>query len=181
MRKNRNILLFGNPILRQVAKPVMIYHKKLHSLIDSISFTLDNSKDSAAIAANQMGILKRIIVINYEGEYLEMLNPEIISSDGDQIDYEGCLSFPEYVGLVPRAENISVKFNDRFGREFIIQKSGKLARCIQHEIDHLNGILYIDRMEEKYLIQKDTDLQISLIEVIDLANGTKEMKTIRNS
>ena len=167
--KKLKIVLFGNSVLRQKAKPVTVFHKKLHSLIDSIANTLAAEENSAALAANQVDILKRIVVINYLNEYIELVNPEILEASGKQTDYEGCLSYPGYIGKVSRANFIKVKYLDRFGKEHIIEREGKLARCLQHEIDHLDGVLFVDHVEEKYLYDSETDEKILLDEVSELA------------
>lgn len=169
--KRLKIILFGDPALRQKAKPVIVFHHKLHNIIDSMATTLDNRDDGAALAANQIGILKRIVVINYEDEYLELINPEIISSSGKQTKYEGCLSYPGYVGLVSRSETVKVKYFDRNGIENVIEKSGNFAICLQHEIDHLDGILFIDKVEEKHIVHSDTKMKVDLDEVLDISNG----------
>lgn len=167
--KKLKIALFGDPVLRQKAKPVTVFHKKLNLLIDSIAETLFSSKDGAALAASQVSILKRITIIDYENEYLEMINPEIISSSGEQSGYEGCLSYPGYSGMVTRFESVKVKYNNRYGEEIIIERVGKMARCIQHEIDHLNGILFIDRVTDGLLIHSETKESIELSPILDLA------------
>ena len=166
--KKLKILSFGDPVLRQAASPVTVFHSKLHSLIDSISYTLYNQDDGAALAANQVGILKRITVIDYEDEFIEMINPEILEMEGNQIGYEGCLSYPGYQGIVSRFNLIKVKYLNRFGEEFTIERKDKLSRCIQHEIDHLNGILFIDRMEEKFLVHTENKKKISLKDVLEI-------------
>ena len=168
------IVTFGNPILRQPAKPVTVFHKKFHSLVDSIAETLSKCNNGAALAANQIGVLKKISVVNYQGEYIELINPQIIYSEGEQTDNEGCLSFSGYTGLVKRFNFVRVKYLDRTGKENVIERSGKLARCIQHEIDHLNGILFIDRMIEDFLVHTETEKKISLQSTLDLANGKKD-------
>jgi peptide deformylase len=169
------IISFGDHVLRQPAKPVTVFHKKLHALIDSIAETLHNCDGGAALAANQVDVLKRITVINYQGEYFELINPEIIYSEGEQTDMEGCLSFPGYYGLVKRFNLVKVKYLDRNGKENVIERTGKLARCIQHEVDHLNGVLFVDRMIEDFLIHTETENKISLQSALDLANGKKGM------
>lgn len=176
--KNRNlkIILFGDPVLREEAKPVTVYHSKLHALIDSMTVALDKRDDGAALAANQVGVLKRISVIDYEDEYIEMINPEIIESSGEITEREGCLSYPGYFGMVPRAETVKVKYCDREGKEITIERSGKMARCIQHEIDHLNGILFIDRMNEKTLLNTETDEEIDVETAYNLVGGKKMIK-----
>jgi peptide deformylase len=173
--KNRKlkIVLFGDPVLREEAKPVTVYHSKLHALIDSMADALDKRDDGAALAANQVGVLKRISVIDYEGEYIEMINPVLLESSGEDIAEEGCLSYPGYFGMVPRAENVKVKYCDREGKEIIIERSGKMARCLQHEIDHLNGILFIDRMKEKTLIYAEDEKVIDIETAFNLVGGKK--------
>ena len=172
--KKLNIVLFGDPVLREIAKPVNVFHKKLDNLIDSMNYTLSLREDGAAIAANQIGVLKRITVINYEDEYFEMVNPEIIEREGGLVDnYEGCLSYPGYIGLVPRYEKIKVKYLDRKGDQHIIERTGNMARCIQHEIDHLDGILFIDRMKETTLTHSETKATIELAKVIELTRIQK--------
>ncbi len=172
--KKLNIVLFGDPVLREIAKPVNVFHKKLDNLIDSMNYTLSLREDGAAIAANQIGVLKRITVINYEDEYFEMVNPEIIEKGGGQVDnYEGCISYPGYIGLVPRYEKVKVKYLDRKGEQHIIERTGNMARCIQHEIDHLDGILFIDRMKETTLTHSETKATIELAKVIELTGVKK--------
>ena len=95
--KKLKIVYFGNPVLRQKAKPVTVFHSKIHALIDSIAYTLENTPDGAALAANQIDNLKKLSVINYQGEYIELINPEIIDADGEQADYEGCLSYLDWL------------------------------------------------------------------------------------
>lgn len=159
--KKLKIILFGDPVLREKAREVTVFHKKLHAVIDSIKITLSDSSDGAALAANQVSILKRITVINYLDEYHEMINPEIVSFSGEQTGIEGCLSFPGYSGRVKRHETVKVRFQDRNGDEKIIERSGKMARCIQHEIDHLNGIIFIDRMDDEFLYNDETGKRLS--------------------
>lgn len=150
--KESKIVLFGNPILRETAKPVSIFDGQLHDLIDSMKYTLSLRDDGAAIAANQVGILKRIIVIDYKDEYLEMINPVIINKEGESDDYEDCLSYPDYYGLVSRHEYVKVIYQDRNGNQNIIERIGQMARFIQHEIDHLDGVLFIDKMKKDSFI-----------------------------
>jgi len=167
--KKLKIIEIGDPVLRMQAKPVTVFHKKLNLLVDSIRDTLFNSSDGAALAATQVGELKRITVIDYEKEYFEMINPEIIESSGELVDYEGCLSVPGFTGLVPRAETVKVKYQDRDGVEYLIERSGKMARCIQHELDHLDGILYIDKVIEDFLIDNETKEHVDIIPVREKA------------
>ncbi len=163
------IILFGDPALRQTAKPVTVFHKKLGTLIDSMVETLYSRDDGAALAANQVGILKRIVVIDYEDEYFELVNPEIVEASGEQTDNEGCLSYPGYFGQVKRYDFVKVKYQDRTGKINIIERSGNLAKCLQHEIDHLDGILFIDRVVEDFLTHSESKNKIDLSSVISLS------------
>ncbi len=174
--RKMKIQLFGNPVLRQAAKPVTVFHKKLGTLIDSMVETLYSRDDGAALAANQVGVLKRIVVIDYEDEYLELVNPEIIEAGGEQTDNEGCLSYPGYFGQVKRYDFVKVKYQDRNGNNHFIEKNGNMARCLQHEIDHLNGILFIDRMVEDFLVNNETKTKINLVVVLDIADGKVQNK-----
>lgn len=167
------IVSFGNPVLREKAKPITVFHKKLHQTIDSMYKALKSVKDGAAVAAPQLDISKQITVIDYEGEYLELINPEIIELKGSQTDFEGCLSYSGFVGKVTRADYVKVKFQNRNGEYCQIERTGKMARCLQHEIDHLNGILFIDRMQENYLIHQEVHTKVSLQSVKKMADGDK--------
>lgn len=169
------IVTFGDPVLRQKAKPVTVFHSKLNILIDSMSKTLYLRDDGAALAAPQVGVLKRIVVMDYEDEYLELVNPEILESSGEQTGFEGCLSFPGWFGSVKRAETIKVKYQDRTGKEHLIERSGNLARCLQHEIDHLDGVLFIDRVSEEFLEHSETEEKISLESAKEISLGKTAM------
>lgn len=169
------IVQFGDPVLRQVAKPVTIVHRKIQTLLKAMTATLAARNDGAALAAPQVGVLKRLIVIDYEQEHLELINPELMTTDGEEVAYEGCLSFPGYVGLVPRAHTVRLKYMTRSGQERIIEREGRMARCIQHELDHLEGILFIDRMTSSYLIHPETEATLDVQTVRNVANG-KTMK-----
>lgn len=168
--KKAIIVQFGDPVLRIVASPVTVFHKKLHALIDTMRFTLQSNDDGAALAAPQIGVSKRVVVIDYQGEYIELINPKIIESTGSVIDEEGCLSFTGFSGLVQRAETVKVQFQDRYGKEEVISRSGPMARCLQHEIDHLDGILYIDRMDKNATVSDEYDT-LSVEEVLEFSGS----------
>jgi peptide deformylase len=169
--KKLKIVNFGSPILRQVAKPITVFHRKFHTLVDTMADTLTHHHDGAALAAPQIGVLKRITVINYEQEYLELINPELIAYEGEQVDYEGCLSFPGYMGVVSRYNKIAIRYYTRYGHEHTIEREGRLSRCIQHEMDHLEGVLFIDRMKTPYVIHQETEVKVDVRSVLDCANG----------
>jgi peptide deformylase len=128
--------------------------KTVNKINDGVFRVLDNMKDTlyaengVGLAAPQIGISKRLVVIDTGDNYLELINPEIIEAHGEQVDSEGCLSIPGIVGLVKRAERVVVKSLNRQGEEQILEGSGLLARALQHEIDHLDGILFTDKAIE---------------------------------
>lgn len=164
------IISFGDPVLRETAKPVTVYHKKLQAFIDQMWETLDSKDDGAALAAPQVGVLKRIFVMDYENERLEMINPEIIEADGESVDMEGCLSFSGFFANVMRFDRIKVKYNDRKGGEHVIERTGRISRCIQHEMDHLDGKLFIDKMTDEFLVNDDEETKISREDAVKLSN-----------
>ncbi|GFN31363.1 peptide deformylase [Paenibacillus xylaniclasticus] len=164
----KNILPFGDPILRKIAKPVENITPKLIKLLDDMAETLYASDGRAGLAAPQVGILRRVIVMDCGEGLIELINPEIIYQSGEQIGPEGCLSYPGYVGIVKRCQSVKVKSLTRSGAETIIQGEGLLARCMQHEIDHLNGILYIDHIKDDLLYHEGTNKKANLMEVIKL-------------
>ena len=109
--------------------------------------TLVAHKDGCVgMAANMIGVRKRIIVFDNEGEYMTMFNPEIIKTEGEEVSVEGCLSIPDLRGTVSRPYKVTVKAFDRYGKEYTVKGEGLLARAFCHEIDHLNGILYTDKV-----------------------------------
>lgn len=142
----RNILKYGDERLSKVAKPVTQFDDDLKSLLDDMRETM-RVYNGIGLAGPQIGILRRIVVIEIDDLYLELINPEIISSKGEQYEDEGCLSVPKYYDKVKRPKVVSVKAFDRDGKEFTITGKKLLARCLCHEIDHLDGILFIDKSE----------------------------------
>jgi peptide deformylase len=169
--KKEKIVVFGDPVLRGNAQPVTAFHKKLHALIDAMKSTVLDRKDAAALAAPQIGVPRRITVINYMNEYHEMINPEILESGGETEAYEGCLSLPGFSGKVKRAERVKVRFQDRHGNEKIIERTGEMARCIQHEVDHLNGVLYIDHVGDEFVVNDEARTKIPVKDLIRATRG----------
>lgn len=149
------IVPFGYPVLREVARPVEVFDKKLGRLLDRMVKVLDSRRDGAALAAPQLSVLQRVVVMDYQGEFLELVNPQILSAEGREVDLEGCLSLPGVSGRVPRFAKVQVRYQDGEGKVREIEREGAIARCLQHEIDHLDGILYVDRMEEDLLHAND--------------------------
>lgn len=166
----RAILPFGDPILRKVAKPVDELTPRVIKLLDDMVETLYASDGRAGLAAPQVGILRRVIVMDCGEGLIELINPEIMELSGEQDGAEACLSFPGYYGHVKRANHVTVTSLDREGKPFILKGEGYLARCIQHEIDHLNGVLFVDHVKGRWLYHEKTKQKIALLDVIRLTN-----------
>lgn len=143
----RNLVLEGDPLLRKTSRPVDEITPRIIKLLDDMADTMYFEGRGIGIAAPQVGVLRRVFVVDVGDEHgkLEFINPEIIESSGSQVDGEGCLSVPGKTCEVERPEHIKVKALNRDGEEFILEADGLLARCICHENDHLNGILFIDK------------------------------------
>lgn len=166
----KRIVPFGDPILRKKAKPVDKITPKISKLLDDMRDTLYASDGRAGLAAPQVGMLRRLIVMDCGDGFIELINPEIIEASGEQIGPEACLSFPGYTGIVRRANKVRVKSLTRDGEEFVLRGEGFLARCIQHEIDHLNGVLFIDHVQDNWLYHESTNQRISLFDCLNLTN-----------
>lgn len=145
----RNIVLEGDDVLRTKCKPVTEFNKRLHELLDDMKETMYKNK-GVGLAAPQVGVLRNIFVIDVNDEigYLEFINPKIISQDGTQVFFEGCLSVPDFQGNVKRPKFIEILAQDRFGEEFTYYGEEVGAVCVSHENDHLNGVLFIDKVIE---------------------------------
>ena len=143
----RNIRELGDDVLRKTAKEVREVTPKVKELIADMFETM-YAADGVGLAAPQVGILKRIVVIDVgDGEPLAMINPEIIETDGEQTDYEGCLSVPGKSGIVTRPNFVKARAMDEDMKIFIVEGEGLLARAICHEVDHLDGKMYVDFVE----------------------------------
>ena len=142
----RNIRVDGDEILRKKCKPVTKMNERTRELIDDMFDTMYES-NGVGLAAPQVGVLKRIVVIDVmDDNPLVLINPEIISSEGEQTGDEGCLSLPGLAGEVTRPMKVVCKALDEEMNEFTVEGEGLLARCICHELDHLDGILYKDKV-----------------------------------
>ena len=140
----RKIREAGDPCLNKVCRPVTEFNARLHELLDDLADTLEEA-GGVGLAAPQGGILRRVCIVEDEqGEIIELVNPEIIASDGEQDGTEGCLSFPGKYGYVKRPDHVVVKACDRYGKEFLVEGYGLTARAFCHEIDHLNGTVFVD-------------------------------------
>ena len=137
-----------DPVLRQKAKRVTRIDKSVKKLIDDMIDTLRADPQRAGLAAPQVGVLLRIAVIEVpEQELITLINPEIIKKEGERIVQEGCLSIPGYFGEIKRAVTVKVKAKNRDGKEFRLKAEGLLAQALEQEIEHLDGVLYIDHLE----------------------------------
>ena len=143
----RNIVKLGDPILNKKSREVQKFDQKLATLIDDMIETM-HSQDGVGLAAPQVGILKRVVVIDLyddNGPYV-LINPEIIKEKGEQEVEEGCLSFPNKFAKVIRPAEVVVKALNIEGKEYKLKGKGLLAQAIAHEVDHLNGVLFVDKM-----------------------------------
>jgi peptide deformylase len=143
----RPILVADEPILRERTKKAPNFDPGLHRLLDDMLVTMRDAP-GVGLAANQVGVGLQVAVIEIEGRITELINPQIVKSSGEQLDWEGCLSIPGFVAEVSRAAKVTVKAKDRHGREFRVKGEGLFARALQHEIDHLNGRLYLDLLDD---------------------------------
>lgn len=140
------IVELGDEVLKEKARAVPKITSNIVKLLENMAETMYNAK-GVGLAAPQIGVSKRVIVVDVGEGLLELINPEILSSTGEEMDSEGCLSIPGIVGDVTRATAIEVKGLDRQGKECVLKANGFLARALQHEIDHLEGVLFIERAQ----------------------------------
>ncbi|MBS7370254.1 MAG: peptide deformylase [Oscillospiraceae bacterium] len=145
----RQIVKIGDDVLRKKSRPITDFNQKLHTLLDDMKETLAKA-EGAGLAAPQVGMLRRVVVIDVRDNHgvIELVNPEIVSAEGVQCGTEGCLSLPGEFRDIERPARVTVKAQDRYGKEFTITGEGMLARAFCHEIDHLDGVLFIDRIKK---------------------------------
>ena len=144
----REVRIKGDEVLYKRCKEVTKFDERLHILLDDLYDTM-KQRDGVGLAAPQVGILKRVVVIDInDGEKIELVNPEIIKTEGSQKDKEGCLSVPDEFYYVTRPYKVTVKAQDRFGNEFQKTGEGLLARAMCHECDHLDGLLFLSKVDD---------------------------------
>lgn len=148
----RQVRIDGDPILRKKSKEIKEVNHRIKILLEDMVDTMED-EDGIGLAAPQIGVLRRAIVVDIGEGPIKMLNPEIVDEEGEKIDIEGCLSVPGRSGTVKRPLKIRTKYMDMEGKEQIMESEDLLARAICHEIDHLNGILYIDKMIEEVVLE----------------------------
>lgn len=144
-----NILKEGDETLRKKCRPVDEITPRILTLLDDMHDTLEKAQ-GVGLAAPQVGILRRIVIVEIDDKKYEMINPEIIETKGKQDEIEACLSVPDKYGLVRRPAKVKVRATDRNGNVYEVEGEGLMARCFCHELDHLDGILYIDKAKEIY-------------------------------
>lgn len=144
----RNIRILGDDILRKKSRSIEKIDDRVLTLLKDMSDTLHNTENGAAIAAPQVGVLKRAVVLDLGQGTIYLVNPEVIETEGSQLVVEGCLSIPGRWGKLTRPAKVKVKALNEKGEEVIITGEGDLAKCLCHEIDHLDGVLFIDKVTE---------------------------------
>ena len=151
----RKILTDKEPALHKVCKNVTAFDGKLHKLLDDMRETLVDS-GGVGLAAPQVGILRRVVLVDVGDEIIELVNPELLETSGEQVGAEGCLSVPGKYGLVKRPFWAKVRAQDRYGDWYEAEGEELIARCFCHELDHLDGIIYTEVME-RYLTEEELE------------------------
>ncbi len=140
----RSVVQVGDEVLRQRSREVEVFDEKLWALLDDMKDTV-KAEQGAGLAAPQVGVLKRVVVVDVEEGYFEFINPVIVAQKGEQNGWEGCLSVRGKSGVVSRPMKVKLSYQDRNGEKRLLQAKGFFARAICHEVDHLEGVLYIDK------------------------------------
>ena len=153
----RKILTTDEPALHKVCRPVDKFDWRLHKLLDDMHETLAEA-NGVGLAAPQVGILRRVVIVDTGEEILELVNPELLETDGEQEGAEGCLSVPGKYGLVKRPYYAKVRAQDRHGEWFECEGEELIARCFCHELDHLDGIVYTEVME-RFLTEEELNAE----------------------
>ena len=144
----RQIRLFDDPILRKKSKVVEVVDDRIRQILNDMADTMYNAENGAGLAAPQVGILKRLVVIDMGEGLIKLVNPKIIKEEGQQEVLEGCLSIPNTWGKLKRPAKVTVQALNENGEEITLTATGDLAKCFCHEIDHLEGILFTDLVTE---------------------------------
>ena len=153
----RKILTDKDPALHKVCRPVEKFDGRLHKLLDDMKETLAKA-NGVGLGAPQVGILRRVVLVDTGDEVLELINPSLLETSGEQVGAEGCLSLPGKYGLVKRPNYAKVRAQDRNGNWFEAEGEELIARCFCHELDHLDGILYTEVME-RFLTEEELEAQ----------------------
>ena len=142
---DRKVVMMGDELLRKKSKPVRVFDEYLWDLLDDMKETMHH-KNGAGLAAVQVGILKRVVIVEANNMFIELVNPVIVKERGEDIEEEGCLSIGTMTGRVKRPMEVTVVAQDRYGYNFTLTGEKFLARVLCHEIDHLDGVLFVDKM-----------------------------------
>ena len=153
----RKILTDKDPALHKVCKPVVNFDGKLHKLLDDMAETLEDA-NGVGLAAPQVGILRRVVIVDTGEEILELVNPTLLETDGEQVGAEGCLSVPGKYGLVKRPYYAKVRAQNRYGEWYEAEGEELIGRCFCHELDHLDGIVYTEVME-RFLTDEELEME----------------------
>ncbi len=149
----RNIRVNDDPILKKTSRPVEVFDSRLFTLLDDMHDTLIKA-DGCGLAAVQVGVLKRVVIVDVGDGLIELINPEIIETSGEQYEVEGCLSLPGKSGITKRPMTVKVKAQDRTGKWCQYKGEGLKARAFCHELDHLDGHLYTERLAPEEVIKR---------------------------
>lgn len=149
----RNIVKLGDDVLRKVCRTQLTFDDRLHGILDDMAETMQQA-DGVGLAAPQVGILRRFCVVDVGDGLLELVNPVVVEKSGEQTGDEGCLSIPNRFEPVTRPMKVTVRAQDRNGKNFTVTGEGLKARALCHEIDHLDGILYIDYVDKKSVLKE---------------------------
>ncbi len=142
------LTMMDSPVLHQKAKRVRKIDDSIQKLIDDMIETMYQLGGAAGLAAPQVGIPLQVVVVELpESGLITLINPQVVKSSGEHEVMEGCLSLPGYRGSIKRAESVTVKGRDRYGKEVRIKAEGLFAQALQHEVDHINGVVYVDHLE----------------------------------
>ena len=160
----RKIVTQGDPMLTKKCRQVTDFNDRLHQLLDDMKDTLAEAQ-GAGLAAPQVGVLRRaVIVVDDTDEMLELVNPEILSQEGEQVGFEGCLSVPDRWGEVSRPNKVRIRAQDRQGNFFEAEGEEMVARCFCHELEHLDGHLYTERID-RFLTEEEVEAYFEQEEV----------------
>ncbi len=154
----RKIVYIEDELLRKKSRPVEKFDEKLHKLLDDMAETMYHA-NGVGLAAPQVAVLRRVVVMDCGDGLIEMVNPEILETEGEQDGAEGCLSVPGRRGMVKRPMKVHARFQDRNGEWYEIEAEELLARCIMHETDHLDGQLYVDIMSREIFVDEEEETE----------------------
>ncbi len=154
----RKIVYIEDELLRKKSRPVEKFDAKLHKLLDDMAETMYHA-NGVGLAAPQVAVLRRVVVMDCGDGLIEMVNPEILETEGEQDGAEGCLSVPGRRGMVKRPMKVHARFQDRNGEWYEIEAEELLARCIMHETDHLDGQLYVDIMSREIFEDEEEETE----------------------